>query len=403
VLCFDAKTGEVITAIKQSLESEGMGDLALTVQGNTGDAAVPKPVTFKRRAAFAELRIFLPRVTWVMPSASGNISRRELVYESDILALLDWSQLQTDALAREWAPGAAGFMGQVGQQLQVGLDVLQHPQAVSRESIWMMDAALDRAHLVRGLLDIAPNAWWVWAWVNTVVARLRKNFDEKAIAASSASLLERLRMDLEAERDRLAQVVFDAAVAAGQIEFRLRADQTDYAVPDEFTLPLAGTPQPLARMDGRPVEKNLFEPALTALTDSGLERDVACYLDSQAALIWWHRNVAKSQYGLQGWKRHKVYPDFVFARLGGADHADAVATSKLVVLETKGLHLAGANDTVYKQALLARLTQAFTDESLARVGDLELVGASQSVQCDLVFDGDWRGTLNARQFGAAAA
>jgi type III restriction enzyme len=403
VLCFDAKTGEVITAIKQSLESEGMGDLALTVQGNTGDAAVPKPVTFKRRAAFTELRIFLPRVTWVMPSASGNISRRELVYESDILALLDWSQLQTDALAREWAPGAAGFMGQVGQQLQVGLDVLQHPQAVSRESIWMMDAALDRAHLVRGLLDIAPNAWWVWAWVNTVVARLRKNFDEKAIAASSASLLERLRMDLEAERDRLAQVVFDAAVAAGQIEFRLRADQTDYAVPDEFTLPLAGTPQPLARMDGRPVEKNLFEPALTALTDSGLERDVACYLDSQAALIWWHRNVAKSQYGLQGWKRHKVYPDFVFARLGGADHADAVATSKLVVLETKGLHLAGANDTVYKQALLARLTQAFTDESLARVGDLELVGASQSVQCDLVFDGDWRGTLNARQFGAATA
>lgn len=408
VLCFDAKTGEVITAIKQSLETEGMGDLALSVQGSASDAALPRPVTFKRRAAFASLRLFLPRVTWVDALAPGQQTRRELVYESDILAHLDWSELQTDALAREWSPGAIGLMGQVGQQLQVGLDVLQHPQAVHFDAVAMTDVALDRARLVRGLLDIAPNAWWVWDWVDAVVTRLLQTYAEKAIAASSASLLERLRMDLETERDRLAQAVFDAGVARGQIEFRLRADQTDqtdqtdYAIPEEFTLSLAGTPQPLARMDGRPVEKSLFEPAITALTDSGLERDVACYLDSQAALVWWHRNVAKSQYGLQGWKRNKVYPDFVFARLGHAGNSGGVNGAQLVVLETKGLHLAGANDTLYKQALLARLTTAFADESLARVGDLELVGQMQSVQCDLVFEGDWRGTLNARQFGGAA-
>jgi type III restriction enzyme len=202
-------------------------------------------------------------------------------------------------------------------------------------------------------------------------------------------------MDLEAERDRLAQAVFDAGVARGQIEFKLRADACDFEIPAEFTLTLSSKPQPLARDDGRLVEKSLFEPVITALTDSALERDVACYLDGQAALQWWHRNVAKTQYGLQGWKRNKVYPDFVFARLGDAGQA------KLVVLETKGLHLAGANDTLYKQALLARLTQAFADASLARVGALDLVGQTQAVQCDLVFEGDWRGTLNARQFARA--
>jgi len=396
VLCFDARTGEVIKAIKQSLETEGMGDLALAVQGGESDPAIPKPVTFKRRAEFAALRIFLPRVTWVESLGSGDKSRRELVYESDILSQLDWASLQTDALAREWAPGAAGFIGQAGQQLQVGLDVLQHPQAVHRESALMADTALDRARLVRGLLDIAPNAWWVWAWVDAVTERLLQTFDEKAIAGSSASLLERLRIDLELERDRLAQQVFDAGVALGQIEFRLRADAADFELPDEFSLALSGQAQPLARADGRAVEKSLFEPAITALTDSGLERDVACYLDSQAALQWWHRNVAKSQYGLQGWKRNKVYPDFVFARLGDAGDA------RLVVLETKGQHLAGSNDTLYKQALLERLTQAFADESLVPVGGLELVGQAQSVVCDLVFDGDWKGTLNARQFESVA-
>jgi type III restriction enzyme len=254
--------------------------------------------------------------------------------------------------------------------------------------------ALDRARLVRGLLDIASNAWWLWAWVDAVCVRLLLTYAERALAASSASLLERLRIDLEAQRDRLAQAVFDAGVASGQIEFRLRADACDFEIPAEFTLALSGKPHLMERDDGQLIGKSLFEPMITALTDSGLERDVACYLDSQAALQWWHRNVAKTQYGLQGWKRNKVYPDFVFARLGDAGDA------KLVVLETKGLHLAGANDTRYKQALLERLTQAFADESLNRVGGLELVGRAQSVQCDLVFEGDWRGTLNARQFAS---
>ena len=397
VLCHDAKTGEVIKAIKQSLETEGMGDLALSVQGE-GGTAVTKAVPFKRRSEFSTLRLFLPRVTWVEHDEQGRKRRRELAYESDVLSRVDWAALSPGALAAEWAPDAlgaaqAGRFG--GQQFEVGLGVLEHPEQVLVRA-GLMDASLDRARLVRGLLDIAPNAWWVWSWVDGVLAKLLKTYAEKAIAGSSASLLERLRIDMELERDRLAQTVFDDCVAAGDIEFRLRADATDYEIPRDFELELSGKPEHLTRPDdGHLIEKSLFEPALTALTDSGLERDVACYLDGQAALRWWHRNVAKSQYGLQGWKRNKVYPDFVFARLTNDGQ------QKLVVLETKGLHLAGNNDTDYKQKLLARLSQVFADESTSPVGGLELVGPAQSVVCDLVFDGDWRGTLNARQFDTA--
>ncbi len=391
VLCHDAKTGEVIKAIKHSLETEGMGDLELAVQGG-GDSMAAKPVAFKRRPQFSQLRIFLPRVTWVETDELGRKRRRELIYESDILAQLDWSALNVNALAQVWAPDARGA---VGQRFALDLEVLDHPRAIKAEAATDASIKLDRARLVRGLIDIAPNAWWVWAWVDALLARLlAQGFAEKVLAASSASLLERLRMDLQAERDRLAQSVFEAGVAQGQVEFRLRADATDYEIPAEFALALSAKPQPLARADGHQLEKSLFEPAITALTDSGLERDVACYLDSQAALQWWHRNVAKSQYGLQGWKRHKVYPDFVFARVA----VDGI--SKLVVLETKGLHLAGSNDTAYKQALLHRLSQAYADQSLVRAGEVELVGVGQSITCDLVFEGDWQGTLAARHFAA---
>ena len=388
-LCHDARTGEVIKAIKKSLETEGMGDLGLAVQGPAGEALTQKQV-FRRRAAFGQLSIYLPRVTWIESDDKGRKRRRELAYESDILARIDWTRVKVDSLARDWLPSASGA---IGQQLEVGLDVMQHPQAVTTHGLVSGPATFDRARVVRGLLDIVPNAWWAWDWVDQVSARMTaRGIGEPALAASSASLLERLRVDIEAERDRLAHQTFEDALARGLLEFRLRADACDYEIPKEFALELAGKPQALMRDDNGLVEKSLFEPALTAMTDNGLERDVACYVDGQSAVRWWHRNVARSQYGLQGWKRHKVYPDFVFAQASGA------GGGKLVVLETKGLHLAGSADTAYKQRLLERLTGAFADESLARVGEVELVGKRQTIVCDLVFDQAWRSTLDSRYF-----
>jgi type III restriction enzyme len=401
VLCHNAKTGEVVKAIKQSLETEGMGDLGLEVNA-PGAQAVTHKQTFKRRPQFARLSLYLPRVTWVESDAMGGKLRRELAYESDILAGVDWSGVQIDALAQGWAPDARD---RLGQQLQLGLDLLRATPKDPQTGAPVEDvdaAVLDRARLVRGVLDIVPNAWIAWAVVDAVLARwMAAGYAERSLAASSASLLERLRIDLEAERDRLALAVFQGHMARGQVEFQLRADATDYALPSEFALEISDKPQAMVRDDAKLVEKSLFEPALAALTDSGLERDVACYLDSQAAVQWWHRNVAKAQYGLQGWKRNKVYPDFVFARASGLDASAGGST--MVVLETKGLHLAGSSDTQYKQALLERLTQAFADRRMERAGAVELVnpaGGGASTVLDMVFEGDWRGTLNARYFAA---
>lgn len=392
VLCHDAKTGDVVKAIKQSLETEGMGDLGLAVTG-PGAEALTRKETFKRRAQFASLGIYLPRVTWVEGNAMGSPRRRELAYDSDILARIDWALLATDALAQDWAPDANG---QHGTTLHLGLELLRaQPHNPSMDDMADVSAPLklNRARLVRGVLDIVPNAWVAWDIVAAVTQRLlAKGLAEKALAASSASLLERLRADLEGERDRLAQTVFEHCLQQGLVEFRLRADATDYVVPQEFALEMSGKPTYMQRADGKLVEHSLFEPALEALTDSGLERDVACYLDSQAALQWWHRNVAKAQYGLQGWKRNKVYPDFVFAKVSGAGQ------NTVVVLETKGLHLKGSDDTQYKQALLERLTRAFTQQSLSSAGQVEVIGDTNALVCDLVFDTAWAGSLNARHF-----
>ena len=126
------------------------------------------------------------------------------------------------------------------------------------------------------------------------------------------------------------------------------------------------------------------------------ESSFACYLDDKAALEWWHRNVARRQYGLQGWKRDKVFPDFVFAVIDAPG-----APRRMVVMETKGAHLAGNEDTLYKQALLQRLSALYADKRGAsdRTGELTLTGGSTGVLvCDLLLDTAWRGAMDQRYF-----
>ena len=387
VLCHDTTTGEVVKAIKQSLEGEGMGDLAMSVQGDPGDPELPTPVALKRRPALSRLRIFMPKVTWTEPGQA----RRELQYDSDVLAHVPWAQVDSKALAATWVPGA-GTAGDM--HLEVGLSVLDDEAAPVRFALDAMPQRLDRARLVRALVDIVPNPWLVWDWVTAVVERLETRWDERAIARADATLIERLRLDLEAERNRLAQTIFADLVARGSIEFRLRADSTDYELPHEAMLEVLGKPKKLTRPDGfSEIEKSLLTPALQSGDMNEFEAVFAGYLDEQQALQWWHRNVAKTQYGLQGWKRHKVYPDFVFGFLSQGSE------SRVVLLETKGMQLAGNADTAYKQDLLAALTEAYCDERFRSAGELALEGGKISMECDLVFDQAWRGVMDARFFG----
>ena len=388
VQCFDAKTSDVVKSIKKSLEGEGMGDLAVAVHGDAlASEQIERRFPLKRRADFSGLRIFVPKVTW----AEAGLPRRELVYESDVLARLDWTRFDVDALAAAWAPdrGVGG-----AQHLRIDLSILGHHAHAMQQQDAAQPETLDRSRLVRSLLDLAPNAWVVWDWVDRVLKRLMaQGLAESVLAGSVASLTERLRIDIEKLRDRLAQDTFNQLVEQGVIQFSLRADATDYELPHAAELLLASQPPVLQRSDARAVEKSLLEPALHTPDMNELEAAFAGYLDQKAALTWWHRNVAKTQYGLQGWKRHKVYPDFVFGMV------TQDGQSRTVVMETKGLQLEGNADTDYKQALLARLTKAFEDDRLARAGELVLEGGeSSNVVCDLVFEADWRGTLEQRYF-----
>jgi type III restriction enzyme len=279
-------------------------------------------------------------------------------------------------------------------RLTLGLELLSGSAMATTDAGVDNGPGLDRARIVRAVSDLAPGPWRAWAWLADAETALRqRGIAEAAIAGSAMSLIEALRLGIERETDRLAEERFTALLAQGRIEFSLRADKADYELPADFELLVSAAAQAWMRPDGlAPMQRTLYEPALRTADINEFEYRVAGWLDEQQAVRWWHRNVARTQYGLQGWKRHKVYPDFVFA----VHKADG--GTRTVLLETKGLHLKN-EDSAYKQALLQRLSAAFRDQRHASVGSLGLVSnTADDVQCDLVFQDGWQGALNARWF-----
>ncbi|PIZ77344.1 MAG: hypothetical protein COY04_00245 [Parcubacteria group bacterium CG_4_10_14_0_2_um_filter_7_35_8] len=64
-------------------------------------------------------------------------------------------------------------------------------------------------------------------------------------------------------------------------------------------------------------------------------------LNALENVYWWFRNPEMSGFYIQGWIKHKFYPDFIVKTKGG----------NYIVLEYKGEHLATGEDSDYKKAI----------------------------------------------------
>lgn len=372
VLTHHADTAQVVDAIKKGLEEDGMGDLVREIR--TADSSNPKgPRRVERRTQFAQTRVYLPKVLRV---ADGEV--RDLDYEEDILFALDWMGLDVAPLVQE-IPASAQAAEQQLRRFRL-TDSGDERVVAELAGVSSEDRHFDVAHAVRMVMDIVPNAWWARGIVGDVVAGLKaRGFDDARLGELSGLIVETLRGWLDGVRHAKAEALFRVEVAAGRIQFRLRTDGHNWEMPCS-----AETYEPEGA-EKLAVDKSLFAPIYRGDFSSQDERDIAVYLDGEKALTWWHRNVARSHYSIAGWRRERIYPDFIFAVRHG-EHDE-----KLMVLEVKGKHLAGNDDTEYKRAVLRLMSESFAVESVERVGELDLVAADgRTVACDLVLMPEWR-------------
>jgi type III restriction enzyme len=385
VICHHASTREVIAAVKAGLEQDGMADLADQIREHKGDGGKrPEPRNIPLREEFRTTKIYLPLVNRV-----DGETVRPLDYEQDILQRIPWEQLTPDAAFAERVKKITTTAS--ARTVKIGLkDDLGDKEFITKTDGEVRPEleSFDPVYVVRSIVDVVPNPWRARQVVAEAVTLLKATgLDDEALGQRQPHIIEELRKTLQSLRDRLAEELFAADVTAGNIQFRLRTDGHNWKMPDSMPTDRAANSQELRRDDGEIVHRNLFAP--TYRDDfNDYEQQVACYLDSEAAVRWWHRNVAKRQYGVQGWRKPKVYPDFIFtlSAAGGIE--------RLMIVETKGDHLAGNDDTEYKKKLLDLCSGSFVWENVTYVGELELVYNPQtSVNCALVYQKDWQSEL----------
>lgn len=380
VITHRAHTATIISTIKRGLEQEGLGDLVLQV--NEYDNATHTNVgrRIERRAAFALTEIYLPKVMVVEKGEA-----RELDYETDILSNIDWRDFDPAPLTENIPDNAQAAESQL-QRVSIS-DEVNEPFVWETKVINSEFPAFDYVHVVRVISDIVANPFVGREVVGRLLDSLRaKGFDDSKIGRFANLITAELRRGLDSFRTLRAELFFKSEVQKGRIQFRLRLDGRNWQMPDSMITTQSENARQLVGWAGEPLEKSLFAHVYESEFNRD-EQDVAVYLDGEKTLSWWHRNVARSQYGIQGWKKAKIYPDFIFAVQNKG------ISKRITVLETKGDQLDNL-DTAYKRDALAFLSDHFAWDDYTPAGKLELVqNNGDTVQGTLILMSEWKAKL----------
>lgn len=341
VYCWNTDVGAAVEQVKRGLEQEGLTGLDDDVWSASETF---KEVLVQRREPFRGRDIYLPRV---LHEDGGGWC--ELDYERHILPLIDWGSIKAhdpqyslpDSAKRETASVDLGDMQPV--HYGYGSEVLH------------IDKTVKLSYFTRRLADVVPNPWHAAHIVEELLRKLYEAGRSEEEAFDRRSYLAfALREHVTKEVEKLAECVFRHKLITQEIRFDLEAGD-NYRMCERYAIPIAEDDTTLQRY-GKPIQLSLFDSVYDRHFDSTLERNFAFFLDEQKALTWWHRIAAgqKRGYYLRGWKRERIYPDFV-----------ALASKKtyedphLLVFETKGEHLRGNPDTEYKRRVLKALQGAF--------------------------------------------
>jgi type III restriction enzyme len=383
VFAFQRKGALLLEEIRRGFGHEGLGDLAgrivADIDEETGLVAETER-THHVREKFnkAASQFILP--VFVIKRGDGWAP---VSYEMDIVSRIPWDQVNIEPIFDlRLSTQEEKDIEQIATISSDPDELIRQREARRlREGAWKLDSVF----VARNLLDVIPNPWIAYEVSEQVLTELLKRNDVRLVINNFVFIVEELRKHLTNEKDRLAERVFRDLVEKEELKFLVIGNDLGFRFPKEIKV--KPSERTLTKADGQPLQRSLFD-FVSEDEFNDTERAVAWYLEEQDRLFFWYRNVDRRDYGIQGWRKNKVYPDFILTTLDNSTKTDF---DKVFVVETKGLHLKGNPDTSYKKSLLDMCNEQAREENLS---DLGLVFKNKTVHYEVVSEEEWQRRFN---------
>ncbi|HEC02946.1 MAG TPA: restriction endonuclease subunit R [Phycisphaerales bacterium] len=379
VFCFQQKGADLLDEIRRGFRGEGLGDLVGRIglddeaEGlHDEERLCHVRDKFKKAAG----QIILP--VFVMRDGTGW---RRVSYEMDISSRIDWDQADLGAMSSL----TLSALEQKDLEQVAGLSEDASRVIELKEAITLKKGSLklDPVFLTRHLMDIVPNPWIAHEFGERVLRDLLGRYDKDVVVNNFVFIIEELRKHLFGQRDKLAEQVFTEMISKDELRFLVIANDLGYKLP---TKKRVRSTHKLTKQTGEQLERTLFD-FVPEEDFNETEKKVAWYLEEQERLFFWYRNIPKQDYSVQGWRRHKIYPDFIFTTTGGNGNG----LDRVFVVETKGLHLKGYDDTQYKRSVFDLCSTLAKETTRNQLG-MEL--ESKKVSFHVVDEEEWKSRFN---------
>ncbi len=380
VYCFRPRASDLLENIKSGFEREGLGDIAGRVIIDRDDTELPettyKTIGYRDRFKKFEGKIYLPKFV----IQEGDYWR-DINFEMDILKRVDWFSVNLDYVCN------LALDKKTLEDKEYVLSLADNKKMVleTRETYAVLATCkMDKVFMTRQIIDIVPNPWIAHEICSKVADKLIGKYDEKTISYNLAFVIEEIRKQIIKERDRLAESIFRKLVTDKILWFFLIYDKGGYRLPSRIKI--KNDTKRLVRADNSQLEKSLFEEVPEEGINQ-LEKSVAICLDEQQKMLWWYRNLSRQDYFVQGWKKNKIYPDFIFTKTTAKDPNDY---DKIFVIETKGLFLMN-EDTAYKASVFDFCNNLGQQRDWR---ELNLEFAQKEMEFQVISEAEWKNKIN---------
>lgn len=369
--CLHDKPAEVLKGVKKALENEGYeGEAsALVRQGNGPDGTGRPSKETNWREGIRTLygqpfdgKIYLPRFC---VKADGRADSYEpLDYYRHLVSRIDVGEFSYGAISHWQVSRVVAEAKEKIFRITLGEEARQtsDPEDSDLESdqsvcAWLA-ANVDVPYLShKQIRTIIQKTYSVLCDSETV---FRGQF-----AKVKTEVRKRLSEFVQEQVDDQTEAAFGALIDAGTLIFYLHCSHCRFEIPPSIRIEAkpGGSIAPLTHANGDRIGKSLFD-FVEADGFNQYEKEVALVMDRDANVLWWYRNkVGPGNFDVQGFRRGRIYPDFVAQSV-----TDNRELNTVWVIESKGEQLEGSRDTQYKRRLGEFFTRAGTRVTWQQLG-----------------------------------